>query len=282
MTDLTKKLKEIEKSFSINHNNKPAIIFDEAKKIIFELNQIKINQNDVQLFHRIKDIIETLYFSLPTQYLNNNSEEIINRAPESFLTLHQISSEIIDILEEIFISVIHGRNMIWFSLTRMLKERILYLMILTEDQLKFPIRCKQYYEFYEEFIWKFVSDDSKNMSSYYWWNQIYPKKSISKLMEDFKIDWYSHDSYHSHGWYWAHLDCNLSRKIVDSLGSNKQNDLIYEYFWITWYEIIALTIDWFFKFKDYMNSEYYNSVMKLLDEIYILWNKAELECSKTT
>ncbi len=62
ITKLTKKLKELEKSFSDNQKNNSIIIFEEAKKMILDSSQIKIDETRMELFIEMKNILQTLYF----------------------------------------------------------------------------------------------------------------------------------------------------------------------------------------------------------------------------
>lgn len=69
--------------------------------------------------------------------------------------------------------------------------------------------------------------------------------------------------------------------VADSITVNASRELIDEYFWIAWYEILALSIDWFAKFKGYMDDDYHNALMHLLSDLYILWDKSKLDYHKS-
>ena len=61
MTELIDKIKELEKSFA-NSKNNSAIIFDEAKNLVIDLNKLKVKQSEVELLSRIINILQTLYY----------------------------------------------------------------------------------------------------------------------------------------------------------------------------------------------------------------------------
>lgn len=274
------------------NNLKWNVIFSECIKQLNQIKKNKFNKDQISFLNDLISFVKYIFYSLWIEVLpkvkescKKDNDNLLNIYSHISLTFFQIWWEIIDILDSMSSQIQYWQHMLAYASLRMFKERILSLMVLSEkkDIESFYQRSLEYINHYQEFITKYIDTQYIESEKYYWWSWLYHwRMSISKLMHNFKIKWYSYNSYYSHWGYWTHLDCNLTRLRTDLMEYKQywgSKELLIENYWIIIIEVLALTIDTIDHLKEFIEDEYYKQIeeriLKLYNECLILSDKSK-------